>query len=656
MTRNVECPYPGTRPFGRADTDLFFGRSGDSARLAELWQANRLTLAVGPTGSGKTSLLRAGVMPLVENGRQRRGHVLPPGRLTYGSTYPAAALPPHNPYTLGLLRSWSPGEPASRLVGTTVRDFVRQHLECHGGPVLAVVDDIDELLTDPGRRRSQRRAFLEELEEAITEERLHLLLMLRKPALAEFSDALRTGARYEVTPLTFENAVEAVTRPVEGTGRRFAAGGVEELVTSLLNSYITTADGRERYVTAEHLQPALLQVVCARLWASLPDTVPVITPGDVRRYGDTDQALAAYCGRILATVGREYDKPVAQIHSWLLHTFVTDLGLPGDKYEGMTKTAGMPNALVRTLEDRHLLSSERRKNLRWYELLSERLIEPLRMAVAEQPPPADPASYLGSAERAQDMGELALAERHAREALDGSPGGDFQVRAEANSLLGNLACENKKPAEAETHYRAAASLLEAVGDTGGVARHLAAVGQMLLAQGRLAEAAEELRAALGRLPNDRVIQTELGWALWQLGQSRAAESVFSGILAIDAGNAEALRGRGEVLADLGQGRDAMRDLGRLTGQDRPSTRAARGLAMAELGEHAAAGEEIKAALEEAPRNGYVLLYAARAQALGGDPAAAADLAGRAINASDPSLAPHQHAAALQLAGQHEDDG
>ena len=142
------------------------------------------------------------------------------------------------------------------------------------------------------------------------------------------------------------------------------------------------------------------------------------------------------------------------------------------------------------------------------------------------------------------------------------------------------------------------------------------------------------------------MQGELAWAFWQLGEAETAEALFNDILAVDAGNAGALRGRGEILADSGQAREAMRDLSRTVPHDKPSTRAARGLALAELGERVAAVKEIEAALEKAPGNGSVLLYAARAEALGGHQVAAADLAEQAIYATDPPLPVHQTTRAL----------
>jgi len=151
-----------------------------------------------------------------------------------------------------------------------------------------------------------------------------------------------------------------------------------------------------------------------------------------------------------------------------------------------------------------------------------------------------------------------------------------------------------------------------------------------------------------------MVQTELGWALWELGQSRAAVAVLTGVLGIDGGNPDALRARGEILADLGDVRDALRDLDRVTDRDRPSAHAARGLALAELGD-GRAHKEIESALADAPRNGQVLLYAARAEALGGDKIAAQELARRALNATDPPLPPHQRQAAQKLVGESSDD-
>ena len=657
MTKSAERPYPGSRPFLRADGNLFFGRLAEAAALAEMWRANRLTIVWGPTASGKTSLLQAGLLPLV--GRWR-SEVLPPGRISYGATFPVASLPEHDPLTLALLRSWAPQESPARLVGLTIRDYLTRRAERHDGTILAAIDQAEELLVYPGLGRAYRSRFVSDLAEAIADEpRLHLLLVTRQTARDYFAGALGGGPQFEVAPLSFESALRAVTGPVEASDRSFAPGAAEALVRDLLTSRIGTPEG-SKPGGAEQVQPALLQVVCSKLWDSLPATLDEIARGDVRRYGEADSILAAHCSRVIAAVAGEHEMSMSRLRSWLSNTFLTEHCTLANAYEGVTHTAGMPNGVVRALEDRHLLRAEWRSSSRWYELLSDRLVAPLRNSAERLPPPVTPAGNLRAAERALARGDLVLAEHLAEETLRTAPAEDLRLRAQAESLLGNFAYEQGKPAEAEHRYRAAALLYEAARDNQSVARELAAVGRTLLAQEPLADAEKEqerlaavikqMRSAADRLPNDSMVQTELGWALWQLGQSQAAVAIFSGVLEIDGANADALRGRGEILADLGRAREALRDLDRVTSRDQPSARAARGLALAKLGEHERADEEIQAALREAPRNGPVLLYAARADELVGARGEAVALAERAIDAADPPLPEHMLKVARRLVG------
>jgi tetratricopeptide (TPR) repeat protein len=479
--------------------------------------------------------------------------------------------------------------------------------------------------------------------------------MIRASAAYEFSRILGNGVRHGVAPLGFKSALQAVTGPAEQAGRTFAPGAAEELLTDLRTSYTGGDGGEGRSEAADSVQPALLQVVCTQFWESLPADTSVVTSRDVRAFADADLALTDYCGRIVTAVADGHYLKLPRLHSWLIDTFVTERGTRGAAYEGVADTAGMPNAVLRDLEDQHLLSSERQDGLRWYKLLDEHLIEPLRRATVDRPSSADPAGNLRAAERALTLGDLDLAARHGKDILLMAAPDAFRLRAEANSLLGNVAHERGEPADAEGYYRRAAELFEAVQDAGAVAHEYAAVGQTLLAQGRASDAVNELVVAIHRLPNDNVLRADLAWAYWQRGEARTAEAIFNDILAEDAGNASALRGRGEILADIGKGREAMRDLSRTTLHDKPSTRAARGLALAELGDRRGAVKEIEAALAEAPRNGPVLLYAARAADLGGNRAVAAERAKQAIKATDPPLPLHQHDEALKLAGPGDHD-
>ncbi len=650
--RGTDTPYPGARPFLQSEQDLFFGRDAESAALAEFWQDNRIVLLAGPAASGKTSLLHAGVLPILTRNRE---HILPVGSVSSGARFPAAVLPEHNPYTLAVLRSWSPGEAPARLVDLTVGDFIRAHDLCHDGPLYAAIDQLDDLPADSSPRRDHRDRFISELADAVeTQPRLHLLLLARELAADLICARVGKAARFDLMTLTRQSAIEAVAGPAARTSRSFSGEAAEKLVTDLLTTRVTGGDGVERSIRDDRVEPSLLQAACVRLWNSLPGDAGRITTRDVRLFGDAGKALAKYCGRVIASVADDFAQPVTLVRQRLLRAFITDLGTRGTAYEGAAETAGLPNAVAQALADRQLLSVRLRSGARWYELLSDRLIQPLRDAVDELPPAVEPAQHLAAAERALARGELDVAQRYAEAALRAATETALRLRAEIESLLGNIAAEaGESPAakaEAESHYRVAARHFETLRDTPAVASQLAAVGQMLIAQQRTWDAVGMLTAARDRTPNDPVIQTDLALALWALGESRAAVSTLNDVLANDGGNTVALRARGEILAELGEAKAAMHDLNRVTLDERPATRAARGLALARLGDRSGADVDIDDAVTEAPWNGAVLLHAAQAKALNGDEDAAEELARRAVDASDPGLPPYHREVALQLAG------
>jgi tetratricopeptide (TPR) repeat protein len=645
-------PYPGRGAFQQADHDHFFGRAADTAVVVELWTTNRLTVVTGPVASGKTSLLLAGAYPEM---RKAQRVALPPATLlSKDVTFPFAALPDFNPYVYALLSAWSPNEVPTRLAGLTVTEFVRQQAGTHDGIVFAAIDQFEDIAIDAsaGQRRAWRRQFLDDLARACEPAtRLHLLLVSRTEALGAISASLGLGARHEIKPLSGANAVEAVTRPAVSAGRAFSPDVARKLIEDLRTSRIASAQG-ERSVKADRVEPALLQVACDQLWRDLPRDRSEISDWDRREYSDVDAALAAYCAQVIREVGAEYDIKAQLLHSLLLRAFITDSGARGMAQEGRASTAGMPNAVARTLVDRHLLSSEQISSSRWYQLLSDRLIQPLLHAplarpydTRSAPPAAD--GYLRTALRQFALDDADFARAYATRALTIKP--SMQVAADAESLLGNLAYEQGDHAAALPHYRQAASLLEAAGNPGAALRCQAAVGQILLVLGRTREAVAEFRAAVERAPNDQVLQTQLALALWQQGEGEAAVAVLNGVLGVDGASMEALRARGEILAELGEARSAIHDLDRPSIRDLPSAQAARGLALAELGQHSAATRAINDAVETAPRNGTVLFYAARASALTGDKATSWELARRAVDATDPPLSPSHRKLAEELA-------
>ncbi len=65
------CPFPGLRPFDADEAHLFFGREGQSTELLRLLREHRFLAVLGSSGSGKSSLVRAGLLPSLYGGFMR---------------------------------------------------------------------------------------------------------------------------------------------------------------------------------------------------------------------------------------------------------------------------------------------------------------------------------------------------------------------------------------------------------------------------------------------------------------------------------------------------------------------------------------------------------------------------------------------------------
>lgn len=82
---SAQNPYPGLSPFQEGDQAFFFGREHEKVEVFRLIRRDVLTVLFDRSGLGKTSLLRAGVFPLL-----RDNFFLPiPIRLSFAADAPA---------------------------------------------------------------------------------------------------------------------------------------------------------------------------------------------------------------------------------------------------------------------------------------------------------------------------------------------------------------------------------------------------------------------------------------------------------------------------------------------------------------------------------------------------------------------------------------
>jgi hypothetical protein len=175
-------PYPGLEPFSPEDAAVFFGRDQEIERLLELVQptlvrgeAGRMVAIVGPSGSGKSSLVRAGLLPRLENLNERWVVVPPvlpgqqPTRNLARSLSQAFTTRAYERSAAELERHLGSGGPAalSELAGELAEIT---YGESNGTEpnVLVVIDQAEELITRSGEREQQ--LFLRLLGEALKNE------------------------------------------------------------------------------------------------------------------------------------------------------------------------------------------------------------------------------------------------------------------------------------------------------------------------------------------------------------------------------------------------------------------------------------------------------------------------------------------------------
>lgn len=646
-------PYVGPRPYELGDQFIFNGRDRECRDVSSLWRGNRLLVLHGPSGVGKTSLVQAGVVPLFEHNAE----VLPVGRIaSRWASHPAGLA--RNPYDFALLSSWAPDESPADLVKLSITDFMSRYdrTNRHGDPLplLAVIDQFEELFRDFPGRHQYLEEFIDHLADAVENvPSLRLLISIREEHLADLIPretrlAGHSRARFRLLPLSRDAALEAVTKPLAGTSRSFASGVAEKLVDDLRTTEFTNQVGQKTTMTAEFVQPMQLQVVCAALWRTLPAAVKVITEDDLYRSGEIDRTLAEFCSQTLAAVAAQHRIPASELHGWLERTFITELGTRGTAYEGLSETSGMPNSIARALDAEHILTSERRAGSLWYELQHDRLIEAIRQVPAaeakESVTEVDPADYLRAAEVALATGDITLAGRHAETALRACDDRDIPTQAQAEKFLGDIATQSQRLWEAEARYRQAVEHFETLRDSSAVGQLLLAIGRLLREQGSYADAADALQAALVKCPGDPGIEKELAKVLWSSGQMRAASSLFGPVSAVTPNAAQELIDRLRFeLMDPDAVKDELDKLVRLRPDiaQRADVRAAHALALARLGSITEAVTEANAAERAAPGSGPVLVRVSAVASVADDPSRAEELMRRASDARNPLLSTHQ---------------
>jgi tetratricopeptide (TPR) repeat protein len=327
-------PFPGLRPFEADEDHLFFGREKEIDELLRRLRTTRFLSVVGTSGSGKSSLIRSGLIPslysglMVKAGAGWRVATMRPGEDPIGHL--AAALSP--PDVIGSSEPELAGtqsvllEASLRRSVTGLVEAVRLARLPGGENVLVVVDQFEELFRFRRHRetpasRDEAIGFVKLLLEAAKQEDvpIYVVLTMRSdfvgdcmeyPGLAE---AVNDG-QYLVPRMGRDALRTAITGPV-AVGRGAIA---PRLVLRLLND-----------IGDDHDQLPVLQHALMRSWDCwVAHGTDALDVADYEKVGTLRRALSVHAEETFQDTGSDRAREIAErVFKALTDTFSDPRGV-----------------------------------------------------------------------------------------------------------------------------------------------------------------------------------------------------------------------------------------------------------------------------------------------------------------------------------------
>lgn len=232
----VQNPYKGLQAFREADAQDFFGREALTERLLGRLKTGKnghFLAVVGPSGSGKSSVVLAGVVPLL-----RQGYVSGTSRW-----YVIKMQPGSNPLeqvqaALNTVAIEQQADMDTILRQDThgLNQIVQRILPKEDAELLLVIDQFEEVFTLL-ENEEDRVHFLNSLHEAVTapDSRLHVIITLRadfydRPLLYPlFGNMIREKTEV-VLPLDTHELAQAIALPAERNGLDIDPALVQALI------------------------------------------------------------------------------------------------------------------------------------------------------------------------------------------------------------------------------------------------------------------------------------------------------------------------------------------------------------------------------------------------------------------------------------------
>lgn len=325
------CPYVGLDPYTEADSDYFFGRQQDSQVIASNLYAARLTILYGASAVGKSSILTAGVIPLL---RKKPRTVVILFR-DWQSPLFLSALKTECIKAIEKIASkrptLSPSMPLDDLLAAGAASF--------GGSILLLFDQFEEYLAFHSTEAADA-PFEVEFARSVNRDDVDVsfLISLREEGLARL-DRFRVripnllANTLQLQNLDRESAEMAIWGPLKVYNERFstAAGPVvleDELAKEILSQVqigsvvLSRTSGTGQGQAGEEsgrIETAFLQLVMERLWQEeVSATSREIRLATFKRFGGAENIVRSHVDGVMKRLGSRERRACARFFDRLV--------------------------------------------------------------------------------------------------------------------------------------------------------------------------------------------------------------------------------------------------------------------------------------------------------------------------------------------------